>query len=228
MICLIDLNNLKTGWGSGQTMIPFECENCQKTFYVKQKFVKNYIKDGFPPRFCSSKCEGLRKTQPKITIKCKNCGEETIKTNRQIRKNKNHFCSKSCATTWLNQHKTHGCRSKLERWLEEKLKILYPNLTFIFNDRFAVGPLELDIYIPSLKLAFELNGIFHYEEIFGKEHLDKTQNNDHRKFQACIEKEISLCVIDTSKQTYVKEKTCLPFLNIITNIIDKKTSRPTN
>lgn len=84
---------------------------------------------------------------------------------------------------------------------------------------------ELDIYIPSLKLAFELNGLFHYEPIFSKEKLDNIQNNDNRKMQACYEKQIELCIIDVSKQKYFKEQTCLPFLKIIQDIILLKFSK---
>lgn len=84
---------------------------------------------------------------------------------------------------------------------------------------------ELDIYIPSLKLAFELNGIFHYEPIYNQLQLEKTQNNDQRKFQACLEKGIELCIIDVSKQKYFKESTSQQYLKIITDIINQKTPR---
>jgi len=50
--------------------------------------------------------------------------------------------------------------------------MLYPDLVIHFNKKDAINS-ELDIYIPSLKLAFELNGIFHYEPIFGKENFLK-------------------------------------------------------
>ena len=78
---------------------------------------------------------------------------------------------------------------------------------------------ELDIYIPSLKLAFELNGIFHYEPIYGKEKFDKTISNDKRKFQACLEHGISLCIIDTYHAKYLKKERDKKFLEIITNIV---------
>jgi hypothetical protein len=80
---------------------------------------------------------------------------------------------------------------------------------------------ELDIYIPSLKLAFELNGIFHYEPIFGNEKLNKIQKNDNNKFLKCQEKNISLCIIDTSSQKYFKEQTSKKILDIIINIINQ-------
>ena len=104
-------------------------------------------------------------------------------------------------------------------WDEKKLISLYPTLKIDFNKKNAINS-ELDIYIPSLKLAFELNGIYHYEPIHGSNKLNQTQNNDQRKFQACYEHGISLCIIDTSKQKYFKENTSQEFLNIIVDIID--------
>ena len=131
------------------------------------------------------------------------------------------LCNRSCATKYQQSHKTYGYkRSKLEKYLEEQLSKLYPNLEIHYNRKDAIKS-ELDIYIPSLKLAFELNGIFHYEPIFGEKKLLDVKNNDHRKFAACADARIGLCVIDTSKQIRVKESTSLPFLKIITDIIDE-------
>ena len=62
-------------------------------------------------------------------------------------------------------------------WLEEQLTSLYPKLDIHFNRKDTIGS-ELDIYIPSLNLAVELNGIFHYEPIFGKDKLSKIKTND--------------------------------------------------
>jgi hypothetical protein len=136
----------------------------------------------------------------------------------------NVFCGKSCAASYNNTHKTHGNRrSKLEIYLEEKFPALYPSLEFHFNRKDAINS-ELDIFIPSLKLAFELNGIYHYEPIHGKDKLESIQNNDNRKFQACLERDIELCIIDASKLTYFKESNAVPYLNIIRKVIDQKKS----
>ena len=80
----------------------------------------------------------------------------------------------------------------------------------------------MDIYIPSLNLAFELNGIFHYEPIFGESKLQQIQNNDQRKFQACLYKNIELCIIDTSHHKYVKPSTSKKYLDIVVYLIDLK------
>ena len=77
-------------------------------------------------------------------------------------------------------------------------------------------------------MAFELNGIFHYEPIYGEEKLDKIQNNDERKFAACREAGISLCIIDTSSQKYVKPNTSKKYLDIIIEIINKHTDKKSN
>ena len=164
-------------------------------------------------------------------LKCKQC-EAPISYQKAIdkkacvnkQKTKNMFCSKSCAATYNNTHKTHGNRkSKLEYYLEEKLPALYPALEFHFNRKDAINS-ELDIYIPSLKLAFELNGIYHYEPIHGADKLTKIQNNDHRKFQACLERNIELCIIDSSKLCYFKESNAKPYLEIVQKILDQKIS----
>ena len=101
---------------------------------------------------------------------------------------------------------------------------VFPLMEFHFNKRDTINS-ELDIYVPSLKLAFELNGAFHYEPIFGKEQLEKIQNNDNRKFQACLEKGVELCIIDSSGLGYFKEKNAKPFLDIVVSVITQKLLR---
>lgn len=217
---LIDKNKLIKY--KSRDLIPLECEACKNTFYTTKNNVLRVIKsrpNDF--KFCNKLCEGKSKTT-KIKIKCKQCNTETERVPSEINTCKYVFCSSSCSAIYNNTHKTTGYRrSKLEMWLEEQLTTLYPNLKIDFNKIDTINS-ELDIYIPSLKLAFELNGIFHYESIYGKEKLDRTKNNDNRKFQACLENKIELCIIDTSSQGYFKEKTSQKFLDIIIKIIDKK------
>jgi len=205
-------------------MLPFECYQCGNTFYR----TKHVIKMGLNPNsskkvmYCSRKCQfASQKTNKKVC--CTTCDKKFIKTQNQIKKSKsgNHFCSRSCAATYNNTHKKHGTRiSKLEVWLETKLTESYPDLEIHFNRKDTINS-ELDIYIPSLKLAFELNGIFHYEPIYGDDKLSQTQNNDNRKFQACLEQGIELCIIDSSQQKYFKEQTSKKYLDIIIKLVNQ-------
>lgn len=200
--------------------LPLQCENCKKTFYVMKKYITYELKHHKNAyKVCSIKCgremQGLTKK-----VICEYCGKEFYKKKSGLLKTKHNFCSKKCAAYYNNAHKTYGFkRSKLELFIEEKLLKKYPNLEIIFNDRKQIG-YELDIFIPSLKLAFELNGIYHYEPIYGNFKFQQIQERDMNKFQLCHKNNISLCIIDTSSQKYFKEQTSQKFLNIIIKIID--------
>ncbi len=190
-----------------------------RTKYQIQKIINpNSSHNG---KFCSKECQGLSSTTS-VKVECKNCSKILFRIPFELKKHPNHFCSRSCSATYNNKNKTHGNRrSKLEQWLEQHLTTLYPNLIIEFNQKSAIGS-ELDIYIPSLNLAFELNGIFHYEPIYGTNKLDQIQNNDKSKSLACHEAKIDLCIIDTSAQKYVKPSTSQKYLDIIINIINER------
>jgi len=200
--------------------LPLQCELCGEIFYTQKRIIKD--KRGVK-KFCSFSCLG-KSTLQKVLINCKQCNKEFLIKKSQLKKSENHFCSISCNANYNNSHKTCGFnRSKLEIYLEKQLAALYPNLDILYNNKETINS-ELDIYIPSFKLAFELNGIFHYEPIFGNEKLNQTKNNDKNKFKLCQEHNISLCIIDTSSQKYFKENTSKKYLDIITNIISKNYS----
>ncbi len=218
--------DLEFNSATSNDFLSLQCYNCGKSFLKQKKLIKTEIKyKTGRAKFCNLKCH-YETNRPilKKEVECTNCGTLFLRVPSDIKKN--NYCSNSCNASYCNMHKTHGIRrSKLEIWLEEQLTILYPNLPINFNKKDAINS-ELDIYIPSLKLAFELNGIYHYEPIHGQNKLDQIQNNDHRKFQACAEKEISLCIIDTSMFKHFKPAKAEKFLNIITEIINKHVAIP--
>lgn len=194
------------------------CTFCKTEYFRTKSQINKSIKLNCIP-YCSRQCRGKHKhvLYTKL-VNCTNCGKIISKPNSSI--TTNNFCSSSCSAIYTNTHKTKGySRSKLEVYIQKRLNEFYPSLNILYNDKTTINS-ELDIYIPSLKLAFELNGIFHYEPIYGKEKLQNIQNNDNRKFQACLERQIELCIIDTSEQKKFKEKTSKIYLDIIIKIIN--------
>lgn len=207
------------------SLLPCQCQVCLSTFLKGKRAINKVIRNvsGHKGLFCSSACFSTYKLSQQPTFTCHECYSVFQKKASQAR-SINHFCSRSCAASYNNKHKTHGNRrSKLEKWLEEQLAILYPELEIHFNKKDVIGS-ELDIYIPSLKLAFELNGIFHYEPIYGQPKLDQIRSNDVSKTKLCHEAKIDLCIIDTSGQKYVKAATSQKYLDIITSIINERYS----
>lgn len=208
--------------------LPLECEHCHKTFYIQKRYIVDLLNGTIYAgrlKYCSRTCKyDVQNKGQNKQIYCLQCGKLFYKYESHINKIKSghHFCSLSCAGTYNNTHKTKGSRrSKLEVFLEQELTRLYPQLEVHYNRKDAINS-ELDIYVPSLNLAIELNGIFHYEPIYGMEQLHRKQNNDNRKIQACIEKNIEFCIIDVSSLSYFKEERAIKYLNIVTDIINNK------
>lgn len=96
-----------------------------------------------------------------------------------------------------------------EGWISETM--MFKIVEDIFEDyecerhcrpNFLEG-LEIDIYIPELKLGFEYNGIQHYKPVEhwgGEESLKKQQARDKRKQQLCDQNDVKLIIIKYDEQ----------------------------
>ena len=139
------------------------------------------------------------------------------------------FCNSSCAASYNNIHKKYGIRrSKLEKYLEGVIREEFPYLELVINDREQIG-YELDFFLPELRLGIEINGIFHYEPIFGEEKLERIQNNDKKTRLLCEQNNIEL-IVGASLEGYlkpsVKEKYKIQLLEILNSVIKRKQNAP--
>lgn len=147
-----------------------------------------------------------------VDILCTNCNKEyniviyvlyqRIHSNRLICTNCNPL-----------YNKTSSYQSEITNIIESY------NIEYVKNDRKILDGREIDIYIPSLKLAIEINGLYWHSEIYKTRsyHLDKTL--------LCQEKGINLIHIWEDDWIYKKEIVKSIILNRLGKITNKIFSR---
>lgn len=202
--------------------LPLQCKQCGNAFTITKKRIKSALNPNKSDKgdYCSYDCSNtsLRRV---ILTECKECGTQVQRKRSQFKLHKNSFCSRSCNVSYSNKHKIYGIRrSKIELWLEEQLSQRYPSFNIQFNQADAIES-ELDIYIPELKKAIEINGIFHYKPIFGQDTWNRIQENDKKKVIACNELNIELMVIDISSMKHFKPKRAKTYLDLIVQFIEQ-------
>jgi hypothetical protein len=209
----IELNKIENLSKKKKLLIK-NCKHCSNEF----EFKKN------KRLYCSSKCQINNKK--KYEHSCIGCGKSYTNTEKYSK-----YCSNSCKSINLKlhiyAHKRSGkSRSQIELFVETKLLEDFPEVKFIFNDKDIIGS-ELDVYIPELKLAIELNGIVHYEPIYGEERLIKVQNKDKQKMINCYQQGIELIVIPLGVKGLSASKTQEIYQGIY-NIISNNKNRILN
>ena len=163
---------------------------------VKTKQIRNFNRKGISNKKCIKKIKWI----------CPVCNKELELTPCEAKKRK--YCNGTCRNK-VNNKIIYGTRSKAERFLEGQLKVNFPNLEMKFNTREILeNNKELDVFIPSLNLAIEWNGVYHYCQTRNGE-LEKSQKRDKEKVNECINKNINLIVIKdlTSSNKFIKEET---------------------
>lgn len=206
--------------------ITLNCQNCKEDFPLKQHQINKILNPSRRDKgkFCSMNCF-LAAYRNQITYNCEMCSKERTVNKHHYSRCKHHFCSKNCSAKFYNSRRTKAYNpSKLERYLQEFLPKLYPSLDLLFNDKSCIG-YELDIYIPALKLAFEINGIVHYEPIYGDIELLRIQANDARKIEICKLNGIEIISLDVRGKNNRSKKYYEKFLNIVSNTLNTKLRR---
>ena len=183
-------------------------------WYVNQSFLRygvrrwgeyHYLKEICPDDIQElvDNCTELQKlffeeNQKCTTVSAKQEAEKILKEyNRAKRKLKNTF------TNFTREE--FGFRKISEGWVTETMvykliQELLPNCEILRHHRPDwLEALELDIYIPSLKLGVEYQGQQHFTAIKawgGEKALKDLQSRDRRKAKICSELGISLIYID--------------------------------
>ena len=197
------------------------CSQCESVFIKAQWEILRSVNS-----FCSKACEGLYRSRKK-EVYCRVCHKTFLKHPYDIKRNARHCCSKECAYILSRELKDWGSsRSKLEVALEKHL-----SETFLFHidyNKTKIG-YELDIYIPHLNQAIELNGIFHYKAIFGEDELLRRQKVDLKKIEECKKRNINLIVINVSedgKSKKIQAQRIEEVVKIIEDRIEEMTFKP--
>ncbi len=198
------------------TKVKIQCKMCNEDFFIKKHKYENFEQNFF----CSRACSGKHHTK-KVEVICLVCDKKFLKPFDRIAKRPRHCCSPECAIELVKFQKGWGGRrSKLEIYVEEKLKKEF-DLKFLFNET-TIG-YELDIHIPEIDLAIEINGITHYEPIYGEDIFKKRQYIDGQKIKECLSRNIKLEILKVSRDKnypQVLEKRYQEIKNMIQNRIN--------
>lgn len=141
---------------------------------IKQKALKSFFKKHYndiilsnekykniEPLFLESEYIGTLK---KYKFQCKICNNifEDSLSNGHI---------PLCRECYPSQH-------KLQNEIVDYIKTFYKE-PIVVDDKKTISPLELDVYLPSNKLAIEFNGLYWHSEVHGKKyknyHINKTK-----------------------------------------------------
>jgi len=109
-----------------------------------------------------------------------------------------------------------------EGWVNETIlyqiiKRIFPHREVIFHSKPAwLNGLEIDVYIPSLKIGFEYQGEQHYHPVNnwgGIKALEEIQKRDARKMYLCLEYDVRLITVDFTEpltEDYIRRLINLP------------------
>lgn len=171
-----------------------KCNYCKKIFAREARNQPKY--KNRTNAYCNQKCSTLMQNQ-RVNTKCGFCQKSIIVKQAEIKKSKSgkSFCNRSCAASYNNKLKRKSRRSKIEAKFCNLIIKEFPQLSILPNDKTMLDGLEVDVAIPSLKLAIEWNGIVHFKPIYGQTKLDKVQDKDTEKLKIASNKNINLIVI---------------------------------
>lgn len=183
------------------------CKNCSTKKFAKERtktieeFKQDVIKLYGVDAFDFEKTEYNGSTNP-VTIKCNECGKYfTIEANSLLQ-------GHGCPRHYRNHSK---CEEEILTYLQNDLRLKCET-----NNREVLNGQEIDIYIPSLKLGVEYNGLYWHNE------LNKTDKNYHlNKTKICEANNVRLIQIFEDEWLYKKDIV----KSMLKNIANKNSSQ---
>lgn len=141
---------------------------------------------------------------------CPHCNNDFILRNTYYFYNRNKINHEICT----NCNPPHKGYSIAEKELLDYVSSIYSG-TIIENDRSAIAPYELDIYLPDLCLAIEFNGLYWHSN-------EQKPNNYHRmKSDLCKEKGVHL--IHVFEDDWVNKQSIIK--SVISNFVNNTVNR---
>lgn len=179
------------------TQIKKLCEYCHKQIITRLNGNQKY---------CSVKCT-INSQKTGSIVPCVFCKKSVFRIPSQIKVAKCIFCSSSCKGKYYAQKNNGHRRSSSEIKLTEMIKLDFPNLPIDTNIRSVLDcRLEIDIWIPEIKLAIELNGPCHYFSLYGEKTFKRTLTNDEIKKKEILQKGYNLLIININQPDKIVKK----------------------
>lgn len=187
---------------------PFICQECNEVFHLAWKTVRDarrgYRSGG---RLINTKNCSRCKRNSRM-VECQRCGARFHKTAGDILRRPNHFCNHSCAASYNNRKREYRPRSRAEDFLEG---ILTRAGHYVECNRRDILPsgLEIDIFVPRIELAVELNGPVHYKPIYGADRLMQARRNDAIKHKEAVAAGLDFHTINVSQSRFEQTRTAI-------------------
>lgn len=121
----------------------------------------------------------------------------------------NHIFGQGCPKCFKD-------KSGVEKELFEYIQSLLPGIEVEENNRTILNGKEIDVYIPSLKLGFEMNGLIWHSDKF-----DTDKNYHLNKTELALEKDITLVHI-FEDEWLLKNEICKSRIKSLLGIIDSR------
>ena len=143
---------------------------------------------------------------------CTMCSEKQFKISSQKYHGRKYRNDELCTILSPGDHNKN---TFIENFVKDILNKY--NIEYVTNTKYVIPPKELDIYIPSKKIAIECNGVFWHSDKW------KDENYHINKYKSCQDNGIQLISVwedQVYKKPEIIESIILSKLNIYKKIID--------